>query len=228
MAIDTAAPATPQTIDELIEAVVEDFQRKRGDTAFIRAKEDFFLTYGKSFPEDHFYDIRMSYFLDFFVCELQSSSGLTPAREFLNRMNQSQEIPSGNVSADKNPSLVALAHPRHSIYQVKKVVDSEMHIVDLLQKSKFRVISKAGESFKGFEKNYIFQGFLFVAGNIGYVSHGVITHPTDANRTIAKKIKAALKAGTYSASSLLQQLAHLQMRHIRHRHVKASVIYSAS
>ena len=216
-------------VDDFLEALIGWTHELVGTAEIVSASERFYLDYGKVFHEDSFYDVRTTYFFDYFIFERklsaasassESLSGLTPCQLFMTRSHT--EVPS--LPKEVSDTLVALGNFRHSIFEIQRLSETNMSIVDLLDSTKVVVQAKPRENFRGLEKKTIFQGFIFNLGNFHFLSSGLVLHPIKANRLIKKHIKLSLKNAT-NRKNILAQLANIQLRHLRHRHVHPKLIY---
>ncbi|NBQ53992.1 MAG: hypothetical protein EBU49_10480, partial [Proteobacteria bacterium] len=163
-----------------------------------------------------FYESRMSYFLDFFVL-LRPIPGesSTPFMKFAS-FNKS------------NPAhlIVALESFRHSIFEVESVVGSSgMSVLDLRTGEIYKVKSKGEESFRGFTKGAVFQGFLFPSDDFSFLGNGLVMHPSQALAIIKKFLKNAVKSVDFDEQVVLARLAFVQLKALRHSHAGAKRIY---
>lgn len=209
------------SLDDLVETIIAWSHEVLGAEEIVAATERFHLDAGKVFHDDPFYNSRINYCLDHFLFERQvTGRGLTPFLLFMDRF--ASELP-----ADLRRRLAALADHRHSLFRIVKLLPTSMVIEDLLQPSKLSVVARRGETFRGLEKKVMFQGFVFRDGDVWQLSHGIVLHPSRAQRLIAKFLKLTKKTGEFASTAWLWRLASLQIRHLRHRHVDPKVIYGA-
>lgn len=204
------------TTDHVLESVVADAEAAYGKDAFVKAKEEFYSRFGKVFPEDPFYESRMSYFLDFFVLlrPLPGESS-TPFMKFA----------SFNTA---NPAhlIAALESFRHSIFEVESMTGSSgMSVLDLRTGEVYKVKSKGDESFRGFTKGAVFQGFLFPSDDFAFLGNGLVMHPSQALAIIKKFLKNAVKSVDFDEQGVLARLAFVQLKALRHSHAGAKRIY---
>ena len=208
-------------LDDLVETIIAWSHEVLGADEIVTATERFHLDAGKVFHDDTFYDSRMSCFLDHFLFERQvTGRGLTPFLLFMDSF--ASELP-----ADLQRRLAALADHRHSLFRITKILPTSMVVEDLLQPSKLSVVARRGETFRGLDKKMMFQGFVFRDGDVWQLSHGIVLHPTRAQRLVRKFLKLAKKTGEFASTAWLWRLASLQIRHLRHRHVDPKLIYGA-
>ncbi|MEN9834598.1 MAG: hypothetical protein RL011_791 [Pseudomonadota bacterium] len=216
-------------IEELLEQLIGWTHDLVGTAEIVTAHERFHLENGKVFHDDPFYDARTTYFFDQFIFERKlgghgtksdAYSGLTPCQLFLSRAQQ--ETPP--LPIEVTEAIDSLSHFRHSIYQIHKISEKQMTLVDLIDSARISIQAKPREHFRGIEKRTIIQGFVFNLGSRHYLSSGIILHPLKANRLIKKHIKQKLKNGL-NRKQVLPLLAILQLRYLRHKHVHPKLIY---
>jgi len=228
--LDFLASNRSESVDDVVEAIVHWLETQLGGEEFVTAKGDFFGRFGKVFPEDEFYETRMRYFLDWFLFfrSLPAHSNrlgqvVTPFEIF----PRHEVLARPGVSARTAEFISALATCRHSLFQVSKVRDDSMQIVDLLEGgAKISIRPKSNESFRAFAAKDVFQGFLFGAGQTVFMSQGLIQHPRSVSSTILKMLKSARKVPGFQAQGILSRLASVQLRAVRHSHVDPVAIYS--
>ena len=210
------------TTDELVERVVVWAQGMFGSEEVVRAKEDFFVLFGKVFHEDAFFEARMNYFLEYFVF-------LRPISQFVasEHVGQTPFAAYKVMNQEVGSEVAANRTAIHSLFQIAKHRSDHMIVKDLITGLKHKLVPKGAESLCGFGKNDIFQGFVFTSGDQSFVSLGVVIHPRRAEGVIRKIIKTAKKNLSITGDELLQKLAHLQVRAARHGHVNPKLIYSA-
>lgn len=203
-------------MDQVMEAVVADAEVALGKDAFVAAKEEFYLRFGKVFPEDPFYDSRMSYFLDYFMM-LRAIPGesRTPFLKFA-RSNKS-------VSQD----LVSVMECfRHSVFEVQATSTTDFVTVrDILTGITYPVYPKPGESLRGLLKGLVFQGILFPEGDRAWLSNGIVMHPSDTLDVIRDFLKKSSNSSDFDEQDALARLAFVQLRALRHSHAGARRIY---
>ena len=218
------------SVDDLVELIIDWSHETTGTAEIVAASEQFHTDYGKVFHDDEFYNTRTTYFFDYFIFERklrpiamisETTNGLTPFQLFLGKaLANSRCLPQSTLGM-----LETLAKFRHSLFQIQKVAAKTINVIDLLDSAKFTITAKTNETFRGLDKNIIFQAFVFSFDGRHHLSNGLILHPVKANRLIRRHIKLHTKANLGNSSSILAKLASLQIRHLRHRHVHPKLIY---
>ncbi|MEY4630004.1 MAG: hypothetical protein RIQ81_124 [Pseudomonadota bacterium] len=212
--------ASPQTTDQLIEAVVMRSEQEFGKDAFVRAKDEFHTLFGKVFPEDPFFESRMSYFLDHFVL-LRPLPGQGPATPFL------RFAPALIDDPERGGKLIeAMESFRHSVFEILTVSPEDgMTIRDLRTGDGYNVRRKHNESFRGFTVGALFQGFVFPDGDSAWLGNGLIVHPPQVAQIIRKYLKSLIKSVDFDEQAMLARLAWVQLKAVRHSHAGAKRIY---
>ena len=207
-----------QTTDQALEAIVADAESTLGKNAFVAAKEEFYLRFGKVFPEDPFYDARMSYFLDYFVfLRVVPGETKTPFLKF---------APSNKSIPDDLRAMMECF--RHSIFVVDALSQGhQMTVRDLRTGNGWKVFPKPGESLRGFSKGSVFQGCLFPDSNGAYLSNGLVMHPPQILGDIKKFLKNSANSADFDEQEVLAKLAFVQLRSLRHSRAGAKRIYAS-
>lgn len=205
------------TTESILETIVSEFESHMGQEAFVAAKEEFYRQFGKVFPEDNFYDARMSYFLDYFVL-LRPVPGesATPFLKFRPDAVFPVEL------------VAAIEAFRHSVFLVESLASDKMSMVvrDLTTRAAYKVQAKPGESFHGFSAKSVFQGFVFPLKGFAYLGNGLIMHPPQVIALIENFIKKSLKLNDFDEQEMLAKLAFVQLKSLRHSRAGAKLIYN--
>lgn len=220
VAIDAAvSPLDADGIDLLLEDILVWAEKVHGANVLIQAKEDFFQKYGKIFPEDDFFNVRMQYFTDFFIFDWRikgptNENSLTPFASY--HQDRSTHSEHSRI----------FANVRHSLFRVTKLSTDGLQLEDCLTDNKIKVSSRFKNNFFAIKKNDIFQGYLYVLNNMNILSHGVVFHPTVAYKIIKSFLKKAKKSQSLNETDILHLLARTQLRQKRHPHVNPKLIYN--
>lgn len=204
--------------DRVLESIVEWVSLEFGSDHIIQAKEEFYWKTGKVFSDDDFFSSRMGYFLDYFVFQRlfgvknPTLAGMTPFQAYHEIFGSEQNI--------------SLKDARHGVFEIHKIRDQDLTVVDLLTEEKRLISRRDHESFAGLHKKDVFQGFLYIGESKTLVSRGLLFHPKAAVGVIKKTIKRAKKNRDLEDLKLLSRLARQQLRQLRHRHVDPKTIYS--
>lgn len=189
-----------------------------GAGELVRAKEEYFVRMGKVFPEDESYHARMSYFLDHYLLERETSAGAEVSGASVPWRVYCQE------SAKCRPGW-ELSSFCHSLFEVKKA-GRWLEVRDMLSSKKLNLQHKNSQYQEDFKKGDIFQGFLYGTGERFVVSNGIIFHPERARVVIKAQAKKFCAGARQGQSELLARLARQQIRYLRHSHVDPRAIYA--
>jgi hypothetical protein len=212
------APMPLTGIDNFLDHMLQWAQSKYGNDEFVMAKEEFFWKMGKVFPEDAFYEQRMTYFLDYFLLQRPLSkhddSGVKSTLEsYLNDPDQ--------ILSDESFSGFY-----HSVFLVQKNNLDTIVVKDLCTQDQITVTARQNESFKAIQRKEIFQGFLYRAEDKVYLSRGVIFHPSKCGRILRKNLKKKVASLDFDRLKEVCALARLQLKYLRHKNIDAKRIYS--
>ena len=229
----TREPADPfgtlgesSTADDLVESIITWSHDAVGPAELIEARDRFFVTHGKTVPEDAFYDARMSYFFDHFIFErpltaLPNGLSTTPYELFLARARQSE----ATLPQVVTKRLTELGDSRHSLYEITKVAEHQLVVRDLLTDDRLDITPRANENFRGLAKGQMLQAFAYAHAGQRLLSPGIVLHHAKVGRVVRKHLKQERKQGELARRSVLAKLAHVQMRCLRHQHVAPAAIY---
>ena len=224
--IDSIEDIEHPLVSDLVEVILHWSHENFGIDEFIEAKKQFFDSFGRVFPDEDFYNQRISYFLDFFTFQRKIKKGQTSEEE----TPFEQFIKSKFVNKIKKDQLVEsfkqLDDYRHSLFYVSKVSSNKLTLKDLFTKEKIEIGQHYHLFFEGFVPKSIIQGFIFNTKTIPYISQGVLTHPPNVTRIIRKIIKK-LKPGESSQEySLFTKLAKINLDIYKMRTQDSKKLYS--
>lgn len=192
---------------------------------FAAAKQEFSDKYGKVFPEEDMYGDWMDYFANVFMFErrLPIFKGKTPFESWrLDNVFQSRF-----ASSDLYRSVAGLSGFVHSLFEIKKVTPSHIHICDLCRRQDLVVSARHQERTDGLRKGEIFQGFLYYFEDDLFLGRGLVIHPREVSDLVRDHILRSAKFDEKTIENTLVMLAHIYLRHLRHAHVAANQIYRA-
>jgi len=208
------------SFDDLMEVIADFTQHLIGTDGVIEARENFYITMGKSFHSDHTYERRVQYFLDYLIFEhvykhTQTKESLLPINEF---KAHPDSLPARDL-------LEKIGEPVHSIFSISKVKEKQLWITDIINEVSYVVTPKTNELFTGYKKKMILQCYLFEQGEESWISRGIILHPIDAFKTIVNYVKKSKAQHGFNKNIIISRLARQAMRHQRLPHVGAKTIY---
>jgi hypothetical protein len=232
-AIEAFAALTAPSIDDVVEAIVAFAHQQAGTDEFVEARTAFYASHGKFFPDDPFYDARMGYFLDCFAFSRPLANGHAGSTPFELFAAHVEANPQTYCDAARS-KLSGLTKRRHSLFVITRLDGETLVAKDLLAGDKVVAKARPQESFRGFAKKDLFQGFIYNDAGVFRLSPGQILHPGRALPVIRKYLRferkrleqAGQSMDATAAEILLGRLALVQLRHARHRHVDAKTIYT--
>ena len=205
--------------DAFVERLVMWASAKFGFEQLVTAKEEHFWKTGKAFPDDTFYHLRMAHFLDYFLFQRPLDRGSTLHVGKTPFTVYQEEAPPCRPGWE-------LEGYCHSLFEVVKISRHGLIVEDVLAGARLSVSRKSGERHDGFKRKDLVQGFLYGMGSRFVLSRGLLFHPERAAGTIKKQVKKAKKSDDFDHNKVLSRLARQQIRHLRHPHVDARLIYS--
>jgi hypothetical protein len=213
----------PSEVDEFIEDVVAWTEKKYGHEEVISAREEFFWKTGKVFDDDPFFHERMTFFLDFFVLLrpiaqlMQSDPELTPFVAY-----KTIHTP-GDTESRKSAPMTGIVY---SLFEINKASDHELVVQDCFTKTRHKVKSRGDQKFRGVNRKSLFQGCLYTHKDSTTISLGCVFHPREANRTLKKLVKRALKNQPVDIAKTLAEFAKINLKSLRHPHVDPKRIFA--
>ncbi|MCX6115958.1 MAG: hypothetical protein NT027_00300 [Proteobacteria bacterium] len=215
----SASKEGAEDLDTCLEIVVNWAASILGKNYFDETMEKLALKCGKCFPEDDFYQIRMSYYLEIAVLahfvEIKSVKLTLVSHYFAIHTSELKVLAKWSLFASS----------RHSLFQVLRTSPSKIIVKDICYNAKHTIYTKSGETLKYFEKDSIFQGFIFLSGHSAYMGQGMIFHPKTTNKFLHKFIRQRLQVNENIDLEFLQQLALAQFRFSKMQHVDAAQVY---
>ena len=209
------------TLEDCLEQTVQWVASAKGKEYFVEPLETFMAKWGKSFPDDPFYQDRMNYFLEYSILERPMTghpNRLTPFMAFIKE--------SSGVQLLSHRNWQSFCDFRHSLFEVVKAGATQIVIRDMLTERLYKVAPKENETLKFMTKKSIFQGYLFASGNELYrLGQGLIIHPERARKQIVKFTKVQRRLPRFTESEILRMIAFTNMRFLRMQHVDPAVIY---
>lgn len=188
--------------------------QKVGSETLVQAKEEFYERTGKIFPDDDFFNDRMSYFIDQFVFERPLG---------LNDDDPGQTIFEAYLK--QNEANTPIQGFIHSIFSIHRINDKLLTLRDLFTNERHKITRTEEANFQGIGKKDIFQGFIYQLESHKTLSRGLVFHPHTSHSIIKKHLKSLQKQGTFETHPILSDLAMQQLRHLRHGHVHPKLFY---
>jgi hypothetical protein len=194
-------------LDRYIEGLVDELQLAIGADDIVSAKEEFFIQFGKVFPDDEIFEQRMSLFSEWLVMKKR-----WPKFE--------HETFLSTCRTGQSPIVQFF----YSVFLIQKSTESSISVYDFYSKKKFVVRVKPSEKFVALSKGSLIQGFIFETEEGIFLGSGLIDHPQSITRTEKKVAERTIKDEA-SLDEYMCDLARIHLKHFRHNHVDARKIY---
>ncbi len=196
----TRLTETP-SLDEVLAALALKIEEELGTAKIVAMRNEFFDLFGKVFHDDGFYDTRMSYFTNYLVFS-----------------NNFEKLP-------VNFDVTYLPGSRHSVYEIKKITDIQLSLIDLLQLDKIVIQAYDPLELSGLKKGEIIQGYICPFENQFRLTSGILSHPYKVGKFIKKFLKKKGELNLVSAKEILGVLAKTQLKSERMKHINPTILY---
>lgn len=184
-----------------------------------KAKKEFFGSTNLLEEQAANFDLRMSQFFDwyFFTREL-SGYGRTP----LEVCHLEREL---RFDEAETRQIDNLKKHRHSLFELIKVKNEDVHIRDLLKNEK--LVVRNSPWIYGFAPDEIFEARLVPDGEVWTFTKGFCFHPASARKYILDEIKAHRKDPDLDPQSFMLRLVKMRSKFEQYKHVRPEMIYSS-
>lgn len=171
----------------------------------------FYDSNGKFFPDDPFYESRMTFFWDHYIF---NTSALVSGAKHSIFASQGSEAFGDTIDG-----------ATYSLYRVKKVKPQTLLVIDEITQAKVFICARKDQNLSGFSKGDYIQVWLYEKDGKLYMSRGLIMHPAAAKKSLNKVIKNTERQDSSMVEKFLSSIACKQIRHVRHQHVAPERIY---
>lgn len=208
-----------QVFHQLMDKILQYFAGDSFAAEIRLAKSQFFDDAGILDERDASFELRMSQFFDwyFFTREL-SGFGTTP----LETVHMIRDL---RFSSEELDLIERMKHHRHSLFEFRKLRDSDVHLLDLLRNEKI-VVQKSPWIY-GFDSSEIFEARLIPSDGSLLFTRGFCFHPVDASKFILGEVKRHRKDPDLDPDEMILRLIKMRYKFDRYRHVKIDRIYCA-
>lgn len=182
------------------------------------AKKEFFENAGTLDEHSNHYESRMAQFYDwyFFTRELVGYKQ-TP----LESCHLIREL---RFTDEEMKVVEILKQQRHSLFEVIKIKDGDVHIKDLLANEK--LVVKASPYVFGFDPDEIFEVRLIPQGDSFIFTRGFCFHPKSVKKFILNEVKEHRKDRDLDPDLLMLRLIKMRYKFEQYKHVKPELIYA--
>lgn len=187
-------------------------------TEIQKAKEEFFLKAGKVYEDDLEFEPRMCIFMDWYLFERDLSGiDLPPIRHYIRLSKE-------NFSNVEDVVFDDLTKTIHSIFEITKIKNTELFVVDLFTKKKYKIHITPRTPL--LTKTEIFEGRVIPFRGDHFLSEGICIHPLEAKKFITKKIKQIRHRDKSQQKNFILELADMKLKFTRFNHIDFKYIYT--
>lgn len=204
--------------EKVIEKILNHFVGEAFKDELAAAKKEFFENAGTLDEHSQHYESRMAQFYDwyFFTRELMGFKQ-TP----LEACHLVREL---RFTDEELRLIEVLKQHRHSLFEVVKIKNNDVHIKDLLANKK--LVVKASPYVYGFDPDEIFEVRLIPDGENYIFTRGFCFHPASAKKFILNEVKEHRKDLDLDPDLLMLRLIKMRYKFEQYKHVKPEMIYA--
>jgi hypothetical protein len=204
--------------DVILEKLIQHFTASEFQREVLEGKREFFERAGIVDEESGNFETRMSQFLDWYIFSRELSHVHMPPAVYYVEQNASK-IPEEELPLYKN-----LTQSIHSLFEFKKLRDSDVTIIDLFLKKKYTL--KDSSLTAGFNPEEIFEARIIPFEKTWVFTRGFCFHPLEATKFIHKEIKQVRHLDQSHKEALMLKLMKMRYKFEQYRHIRLDFIYS--
>lgn len=199
-------------LEEVLETLVRRATEADDGSDLAVARERLHERTGPFAPGEPWYEPRIRFFLDWYLCTWISADGSRPGER---------------VAASERERAVAdaCAQAERSLFEVLEADGAFVRLGDRLGGGRFRIHQTPGPSADRLRAGDLFDGHLVVVDEQIWVMPGPIFHPPETHQPIAAILARACKGRPLDRVALLDGLARMQMRLERFTSMRARHVY---
>jgi hypothetical protein len=183
----------------------------------LAARADWFAKNGEVFEEDRQIELRMSAFLEHYVCDRTAPQfGRSPARARYEQALQT-EVP------ERAAAFRAFTETVHGLFEVKKISNGEVRLRGLFSEITSDVTER--RHIVGLAVGDVLEARLIPFGGQLHFSSSYVFHPHEAAPLIRAETKRVLAIGTADEEALVQECAQRSLKVDRYRQIAVEKIY---
>ncbi|MFO0595993.1 MAG: hypothetical protein U0228_11830 [Myxococcaceae bacterium] len=183
----------------------------------LEARAEWFKRTGEVFEEDRQIELRMSGFLEHYVCDrLAPHHGRTPARA---RYEESLRT----EAPERAAAFRALTETVHGLFEVKKISPGEVRLRGLFNGIVTDVTER--RHIVGLAVGDVLEARLIPFGGHFHFSASYVFHPHEAAKQIKVEAERAAKEGSPSEAELTDDCAQRSLKVERYRQIAVEKIY---
>lgn len=183
----------------------------------LAARADWFAKNGEVFEEDRQIELRMSAFLEHYVCDrVAPQHGRTPARARYEQALKT-EVP------ERAAAFRAFTETVHGLFEVKKISNGEVRLRGLFSEITTDVTER--RHIVGLAVGDVLEARLIPFAGHLHFSSSYVFHPHEAAPLIKAEVKRVLASGTFDEKALAQEAAQRSLKVDRYRQIAVEKIY---
>jgi hypothetical protein len=204
--------------EKVLEPVIQRYTSDRYLPELKVAREDFFRRAGKVHEDEPAFEVRMTAFLEWYLCDRPLwDSGVPPVRLY-------SEIFGETLLEDERSILQGLEKSIRSLFMLLSRKGERYRVRDLYDGSEFDVLERRAHV--GINPGDIFDTRILLIGRQAVFSDAMIIHPVEAHPFIQQEAKSRKTDTRETFQDFLFGLALMKLKCDRFKHVPASQIYA--
>jgi hypothetical protein len=205
--------------EELIDRLILFFTSEKFSSEVAAGKKEFFDESGVVDEENHFFEMRMTQFLEWYLFTRKLSQiGQSPAVYCL-------ELPDFEMTALERTAFENLATARHGLFEFLKIRGEDIYIKDLWLDKK--IVIRNSPINIGFNRDEIFDARLIPDGDGFRFSRAFCLHPGEASKYILGEIKRIRKLESPAEEEVFMlRLLKMRYKYEQYRHLKLDYVYT--
>ena len=183
----------------------------------LEARKAWFLSNGEIFEEDRQVELRMSGFLEHYVCDRVSPVlGMTPARA-------RYELALTTETPEQAAAYRCFTESVHGLFEVLKISHHAVRLRGLFSGIRWDVTER--RTIVGLKRSDVLEARLLPFGGAIYFSPAYVFHPHEAAPLIKAEAKRLLKAGSVDVPAFVHRCAQRSLKAERYRQIAVEKIY---
>lgn len=204
--------------EKLIEKILRHFAGDQFKDELTQAKKEFFGNVNLLEENSDQFETRMAQFYDwYFFTRSMKGYGQTP----LDSCFMAREL---RFSDQEKHLLESLKQNIHSLFQLIKIRDEDVHIKDLFSGKK--LVVKKSPWIYGFDALEFFEARLIPLGETYLFTRGFCFHPESASKYILNEVKSHKKDPDLDPDDFMLKLVKMRYKFEQYKHLKPEMIYS--
>lgn len=183
----------------------------------LAARQRWFLNNGEVFEEDRQIELRMSGFLEHYVCDrITPATGKTPART-------RYELALTDETPEQAAAYRCFTETVHGLFEVQKISQREVRLKGLFSGIRWDVTER--RTIVGLVVGDVIEARLLPFGGALFFSPAYVFHPHEAAHLIKEEARRLLKEGPLDVPAFVQLCAQRSLKSERYRQIAVEKIY---